>query len=114
MREVLGDDHPHTIFATLNLANAHADLGDPAGALQIERAAAARLREVLGVHHPETLACSSNMAVSLDRIGRKEEAARLRHETIAELQRLLGEDHGLTRYAREERRVHRDLEPLAV
>lgn len=73
-----------------------------------------RLREALGVHHPETLASSSNMAVSLDMMGRKEEANRVRAEAVAELTRLLGEDHGLTRYARDERRVHRDLEPLAV
>jgi hypothetical protein len=73
-----------------------------------------RLREVLGAHHPETLASSSNMAVSLDSMGRKEEAARLRTEAVVELTRLLGEDHSLTRYARDERRIHRDLEPLAV
>ncbi|MFG2619877.1 FxSxx-COOH system tetratricopeptide repeat protein [Streptomyces sp. NPDC048507] len=114
MREVLGDNHPHTVFAHLNLANARADLGDPEGALELERVAVTRLREALGAHHPETLASASNMAVSLDMLGRKEEAARVRAETVAELTRLLGEDHGLTRYARDERRVHRDLEPLAV
>ncbi len=47
-------------------------------------------------------------------MGRKEEAARLRAEAVSELTRLLGEDHSLTRYARDERRIHRDLEPLAV
>lgn len=114
MREVLGDNHPHTIFANLNLANARADLGDPEGALELERISVMRLREALGVHHPETLASSSNLAISLDMMGRKEEANRVRAEAVAELTRLLGEDHGLTRYARDERRVHRDLEPLAV
>ncbi|MEU5069024.1 FxSxx-COOH system tetratricopeptide repeat protein [Streptomyces virginiae] len=114
MRDVLGDNHPHTVFAHLNLANARADLGDPEGALELERLAVLRLREALGAHHPETLASSSNMAISLDSMGRKEEAARLRAEVVSELTRLLGEDHSLTRYARDERRVHRDLEPLAV
>lgn len=114
MRDVLGDHHPHTVFATLNLANARADQGDPEGALELERPAVTRLREVLGAHHPETLASSSNMAISLDSMGRKEEAARLRAEMVAELSRLLGADHGLARYARDERRIHRDLEPLAV
>lgn len=114
MREVLGDHHPHTVFAHINLANARADQGDPEGALELERPAVTRLREVLGAHHPETLASSSNMAISLDSMGRKEEAARLRAEVVAELSRLLGEDHGLARYARDERRIHRDLEPLAV
>ena len=40
--------------------------------------------------------------------------ARLRAEALAELPRLLGEEHPLTRIARDERRVYRDLEPLAV
>ncbi|MBW5485404.1 FxSxx-COOH system tetratricopeptide repeat protein [Streptomyces bambusae] len=114
MEEVLGDMHPHTVFGHLNLANVLADLGDPQAALDLERAAWARLREALGAHHPETLALGSNMAVSLDAVGRKEEAARVRAEAVHELTRLLGEEHGLTRYARDERRVHRDLEPLAV
>ncbi|MFI5620013.1 FxSxx-COOH system tetratricopeptide repeat protein [Streptomyces sp. NPDC051567] len=114
MREVLGDEHPHTVFTDLNLANVLAALGDPRGALELERLAVARLREALGAHHPETLASASNMAVSLDALGHEQEAARVRAEAVAELTRLLGEEHGLTRYARDERRVHRDLEPLAV
>ncbi|MFJ6938434.1 FxSxx-COOH system tetratricopeptide repeat protein [Streptomyces sp. NPDC101132] len=114
MREVLGDDHPHTVCATLNLANAHADLGDPERALELEGAALGRLRSALGPDHPDTLSAASNMSVTLDMVGRKEEAARLRAETVLDLTRQLGEDHALTRYAREARRVHRDLEPLAV
>ncbi|MEV6650700.1 FxSxx-COOH system tetratricopeptide repeat protein [Streptomyces sp. NPDC051219] len=114
MRQVLGDTHPHTIFTTLNLANARADLGKLDGALDMERRAVDLLRDVLGAHHPETLACASNMSVTLDALGRKEEAQRLRNETVDELQRLLGDEHALTRIARDERRVHRDLEPLAV
>ncbi|WP_455354625.1 FxSxx-COOH system tetratricopeptide repeat protein [Streptomyces sp. SYSU K217416] len=114
MRQVLGDTHPHTIFTTINLANARADLGDLDGALDTERRAVDLLRDVLGAHHPESLACASNMSVTLDALGRKEEAQRLRAETVDELQRLLGDEHALTRIARDERRVHRDLEPLAV
>ncbi|WP_030205197.1 FxSxx-COOH system tetratricopeptide repeat protein [Streptomyces sp. NRRL S-87] len=114
MRDVLGDDHPHTVCATLNLANAQADLGDPEGALAWETAALARLRAALGADHPDTLSAACNLSVTFDALGRKEEAARLRAEAVAELTRQLGDDHALTRYAREARRVHRDLEPLAV
>ncbi|WP_443051294.1 FxSxx-COOH system tetratricopeptide repeat protein [Streptomyces sp. NBC_00190] len=113
MREVLGDNHPHTVLAHLNLANAHAGQGDPEGALELERTAVMRLREALGAHHPETLASAANMAVSLEAMGRGEEAVRIRAESVTELARLLGEDHALTRRARDGRRFHRDLEPLA-
>ncbi|WP_424214511.1 FxSxx-COOH system tetratricopeptide repeat protein [Streptomyces sp. BI20] len=114
MREVLGEEHPHTVFAGLNLANALADLGDVSGALALERDGVPRLRSALGREHPETLAAESNLAISLDVVGRPEEAARLRNRVSVELARKLGEEHALVRYVREERRIHRDLEPLAV
>ncbi|MEV0034724.1 FxSxx-COOH system tetratricopeptide repeat protein [Streptomyces sp. NPDC050804] len=114
MREVLGDDHPHTLFCTVGLANAMADLGELDEALVTERGAVAGLRVALGSHHPETLAVASNMCVTLGALGRKDEAALLRAETVEELVRLLGEEHALTRFARDDRRVYRDLEPLAV
>ncbi|MGW6457284.1 FxSxx-COOH system tetratricopeptide repeat protein [Streptomyces sp. NPDC055078] len=114
MREVLGDSHPHYLYSRINLANALADLGGLEEALDIEQQAVTRLREVLGPHHPEVLGIASNLAVTLGLLGRKDESAQLRNEAVEELQRLLGEDHALTRIARDERRVHRDLEPLAV
>lgn len=114
MTDVLGTAHPHTLFCTVNLANARADLGELESALETERRAVTKLREVLGVHHPEVLAVASNIAVTLGALGRKDEAAALRTETTEELARLLGEEHALTRIARDERRTHRDLEPLAV
>ncbi|MEE1752444.1 FxSxx-COOH system tetratricopeptide repeat protein [Streptomyces sp. SP18CS02] len=114
MRDILGERHPHALFCSVNLANAKADLGELDLALDIERRAVTTLREVLGPHHPEVLGVASNMAVSLGALGRKDEAARLRTETADELSRLLGDEHALTRLARDERRVHRDLEPLAV
>ncbi|MEU6062600.1 FxSxx-COOH system tetratricopeptide repeat protein [Streptomyces sp. NPDC047097] len=113
-REVLGERHPHVLFCTVNLANAKADLGELEEALAIERRAVAALREVMGAHHPEVLGIAANMAVTLGALGRKDEAALLRVETAEELSRLVGDDHALTRMARDERRVHRDLEPLAV
>ncbi|MEU5975278.1 FxSxx-COOH system tetratricopeptide repeat protein [Streptomyces sp. NPDC047315] len=114
MSAVLGDSHPHALFSTINLANALADLGNLEETLEIEQRTVTRLREVLGAHHPEVLGVASNLAVTLSMLGRKDEAGQLRHETVEELSRQLGDDHALTRIARDERRVHRDLEPLAV
>ncbi|MFF0449181.1 FxSxx-COOH system tetratricopeptide repeat protein [Streptomyces sp. NPDC004609] len=114
MTQVLGESHPHALYSTINLANALADLGNLRDAFDIEQRTVTRLREVLGPHHPEVLGIASNLAVTMGMLGRKDEAAQLRAETVEELTRLLGEEHALTRIARDERRVHRDLEPLAV
>lgn len=102
------------LFATVNLANVTAGLGDLPKALEIERRVVAALREVVGAHHPETLACASNMSVTLDALGRKEEAQLLRAETVSELQRQLGDDHDYVGIAGDARRFSRDLEPLVV
>ncbi|MFD4143260.1 FxSxx-COOH system tetratricopeptide repeat protein [Streptomyces sp. NPDC058572] len=114
MRQVLGENHPHALYCTINLANALADLGSLEEALEIEQRTVAKLRKVLGPHHPEVLGIASNLSVTLGLLGRKDEAGQLRTETLKELQRQLGDEHALTRIARDERRAHRDLEPLAV
>ncbi|MFG3283502.1 FxSxx-COOH system tetratricopeptide repeat protein [Streptomyces sp. NPDC048111] len=114
MGEALGPGHPHSLFAAVNLGNVKAARGELHDALDLERAAVAGLAKALGRHHPERLACSANLALTLDALGRREEAYRLRSEAVLELSRLLGEDHVLVRSVRELRRVHRDLEPLAV
>jgi hypothetical protein len=114
MTEVLGEYHPHTLFTGINYANVLADMGrlEEAGALE-DRAVTA-LRTVLGAHHPETLAVVTNFALTLGALGREEEARALHDEALTELRLLLGDDNGITRLASQDRRVYRDLEPLAV
>jgi cellulose biosynthesis protein BcsQ/tetratricopeptide (TPR) repeat protein len=114
LREVLSPTHPFTLTCAVNLANTLADLGEPRQAEEIERAAVDGLREVLGPTHPDTLVCASNLSVTLSALGRTEEARRIRAESVANLVRLLGEEHSYTQNVRDERRVHRSLEPLDV
>jgi tetratricopeptide (TPR) repeat protein len=114
MTEVLGEQHPHTLFAGANYANVLVSMGRLAEAHEFEERAVAALRDVLGAHHPETLAVAANRALTLRGLGREEEAARLHAETLEELRHLLGSDNGITRVAGQQRRVYRDLEPLAV
>ncbi|UUU34147.1 FxSxx-COOH system tetratricopeptide repeat protein [Streptomyces sp. CA-210063] len=117
MGDMLGMQHPHTLFCLANYANVLAEQGRLEEAWALEEPARDALRTVLGAHHPETLAVVSNSALTLRSLGRAEEAERLRKETLAELNRqgnLLGSDNGITRLVIQERRVYRDLEPLAV
>ncbi|MGQ4404274.1 FxSxx-COOH system tetratricopeptide repeat protein [Streptomyces hayashii] len=113
MREMLGTDHPHTLISGLNLANVLADQGRFQEAYDLENKAATGLSTVLGPHHPDTLTAAANSALTLRSLG-SDEADRLREETLGELVRLLGDDNTITRSARHERRIYRDLEPLAV
>ncbi|MEU8586867.1 FxSxx-COOH system tetratricopeptide repeat protein [Streptomyces sp. NPDC048664] len=114
MREVLGEQHPHTLFTGVNYANTLAETGRLEEARELEDQAAAALRTVLGPHHPETLAVVTNLALTLIALGREEEGRTLHDEAVTELRLLLGDDNGITRLASQDRRVYRDLEPLAV
>jgi tetratricopeptide (TPR) repeat protein len=114
MAEVLGERHPHTLFCGINYANVLADQGRLEEALELEETAAGALRTILGARHPETVAVVANCALTMDALGRADEALRLRTEALSELRQLVGEDNGLTRLASAQRRIYRDLEPLAV
>lgn len=114
MGDVLGEKHPHTLFTGINYANVLADQGRLAEARELEDNAVQTLRVVLGPHHPETLAIVANTGLTLAALGRKDEARRMRAEALAELRSLLGDENGMTRVAADDRRIYRDLEPLAV
>ncbi|MET7696620.1 FxSxx-COOH system tetratricopeptide repeat protein [Streptomyces sp. NPDC005485] len=114
MQEILGDQHPHTLFSGVNYANVLADQGRLAEAGVLEEKAVTTLRTVLGPHHPETLAVVTNYALTLAAVGREDEAHHVREEALTELRMLLGEDNGIIQVASDERRIYRDLEPLAV
>jgi tetratricopeptide (TPR) repeat protein len=117
MADVLGDQHPHTLFARANHANVLADQGWPAEAWALEEPARDALLHILGPQHPEALGVVANSTLTLRALGRTEEAERLRQDTLAELlrqSRQMGPDNGITQLVSGERRVYRDLEPLAV
>ncbi|MEV7975838.1 FxSxx-COOH system tetratricopeptide repeat protein [Streptomyces sp. NPDC086519] len=117
MTEVLGAHHPHTQFCSANYAIVLAQTGRLEEAWERERLSIDALRADLGADHPEALAVVSNGALTLSALGRVDEARTLREEAVGRLQGLrekLGENNGITRFALDERRVYRDLEPLAV
>ena len=78
----LGDDHPFTLCAEGNWANARAELGDPASAGLSERSCLDRMVRKLGTNHPDALACRSNLAVTLRTLGRTDEAQSLHDEAV--------------------------------
>ena len=117
MAEVLGVHHPHTQFCSANYAILLAESGRLEEAWERERRSIDTLRADLGPQHPETLAVVGNGALTLAALGRAEEARAQREEVVRRLKGLrqqLGEANGITRLVLADRRVYRDLEPLAV
>lgn len=114
MTELFGDGHPHTMFCCINYANVLAGQRRWEEARELEAKAVDVLRGSLGHHHPETLAIATNAALTLKALGRTDEARVLHDEAMTELRRQLGEDNGITQVAGDNRRIYRDLEPLAV
>ncbi len=82
-RQVLGEEHPHTLDSMSNLAGALHELGrhDEAEALYIE--VLAIHRRVLGEKHRPTLDAVNDLAVLYSDLGRFKEAETLTSEAIA-------------------------------
>lgn len=117
MADVLGDQHPHTLFCHANYVNVLAEQGRLEEAWALEEPTRNTLGRVLGPHHPETLAVVANSALTLRALGQVEEAKRLCDDVLTELARQnkqLGQSNSIAQMVAQERRVYRDLEPLAV
>ena len=111
MRARLGDSHPATLSAAVNLANCLAADGELAASEGLQRTTIAALRETLGDEHPDTLICRANLAINLREMGRREEAEALRTQLLDQLSRVLGAGHPTFVQLREWRLIDLDLDP---
>ncbi len=92
MADTLGPDHPDTIAARDNLANAYTLAGRTAEATDLlEQVVADRIR-ILGPDHPDTLAARNNLAISYMPAGRSLEATDLLNQVVIDSARILGPD----------------------
>jgi ribosome biogenesis protein Tsr3 len=74
---VLGEDHPHTLRSTNNLAADLSALGEHEQARQISEDNFTRRRRVLGEDHPHTLSSANNLAADLSALGEHEQARQI-------------------------------------
>ncbi len=93
---ILGADHPGTLTARNDLADAYQEAGqlDRAVAL-FERNLADRER-LLGIDHADAVASRGNLACAYESAGRWVEAIGLYERVLAERERMLGADHPKT------------------
>ncbi len=95
-QEARGPDHPDTLMAMNNLANAYFALSRNAEALKLREETVALYKKTLGPDHPDTLRSMGNLATSLETAHRHAEALKLREETLALRKAKLGADHPST------------------
>ena len=96
----LGPDHPGTLTAQDNLANAYRDDRNVHRAIPLREAILAARRRVLGNEHRDTLATMSALATDYGKAGDLDRAIKLHESTLATCIRVYGPDHPVTRYAR--------------
>ena len=97
--DMLGEDHPDTLFSANELAGGLGALGEYQRARALNEDTLARRRRVLGEDHPETSRTASNLAHNLSRLGEHERARELDEDALARRRRVLGDDHPATLFS---------------
>jgi tetratricopeptide (TPR) repeat protein len=92
-RNVLGEDHPSTLFSANNLVGDLRALGEHQRARALAEDTLTRYRRVLGDDHPDTLCSATNLALVLSGVSEHEQARTLDEDVLRRRRRVLGDDH---------------------
>jgi serine/threonine protein kinase/tetratricopeptide (TPR) repeat protein len=95
-KRVLGEEHPSTLNATVDLANLYSAQGRYAEAEPLYQQTLEMQKRVLGEEHPSTLSSMNNVATAYSQQGRYAEAEPLYLQMLEIQRRVLGEEHPLT------------------
>ncbi|MGH6655781.1 MAG: FxSxx-COOH system tetratricopeptide repeat protein, partial [Actinocrinis sp.] len=110
----VGENHPYSLCAALNLANVLAARGELDEAERLERFALAGLIQRFGPMHPDGVIARSNLSITLAAAGREEEARLEREQAVTAIRERLGAEHPNSVAVRGGLRVNRDLEPQPI
>ena len=92
-REVLGEDHPHTLRLAHGFAiNLHL-MGENDQARQLQAETFARYSRVLGDNHPHTLHSANHLGVDHYALGEYAEARRIHEDTLRRYRTVVGDNH---------------------
>ena len=94
--QMLGPDHPDTLNARNNLADAYREAGRAARAAFLYEENLAACERRMGPGHPLTLTARSNLAAAYQDVGRHAEAILLYEQTLATYEQMLGPGHPST------------------
>mgnify|MGYP000999661053 CR=1 FL=1 len=109
LTDALGHDHPDTLIARSNLADAHQDAGNLQKAIDMYEALLTDCTRVLGPDHPNTLIARSNLANAHRQAGRLSKAIDMHEALLDDRTRILGPNHPHTLTTRNSlANAHRD------
>ena len=91
--ETLGPDHPRTLTARGNLANAYRSAGRLDQAIDLYEQNLADRERILDPNHPDILASRNDLAYAYESAGRLEQAIPLFERTLADRERVLEPNH---------------------
>jgi serine/threonine protein kinase len=92
-RQILGPDHPDTLYTMNNLASAYQAAGRLGEALPLHQQTFELHKAKLGPDHLDTLTSMISLAATYQAAGRMSEALPLFEEALSELKAKLGPDH---------------------
>ncbi|HXL89665.1 MAG TPA: FxSxx-COOH system tetratricopeptide repeat protein [Streptosporangiaceae bacterium] len=92
-REVLGEDHPHTLRLFHGFAIDLHLLGDNDQARRLQAETFERYRNVLGEDHPHTLHSANHLGVAHYALGEYDQARRIHEDTLNRYRRVVGDNH---------------------
>lgn len=93
LERILGPDHPDTLAALSNLANAYGAVGDIYRAIDLYARTVSTRDQTLGPNNPDTLLSRGNLASAYRTVGRTSEAISLYEQTLDGLMRVYGPTH---------------------
>ena len=100
LTKALGPDHPDTLTARINLADAHRQAGHLSTAIDMYQAILADCTRILGPDHPNTLTARINLARAHQQAGHLSTVIDMHQAILADCTRILGPNHPNTLTAR--------------
>ncbi|KAJ7458450.1 P-loop containing nucleoside triphosphate hydrolase protein [Mycena latifolia] len=95
-RNLLGEDHPHTLLIMARLASANWRGDELKEAEELEVDVLKKRRKILGEDHPDTLLSMANLGSTYYMLGQFKEAEELEAVVLEKRRKILGEDHPYT------------------
>ncbi|KAJ7442429.1 P-loop containing nucleoside triphosphate hydrolase protein [Mycena latifolia] len=92
-RNLLGEDHPHTLLVMGRLAAAHWKGGELKEAEELETVVLEKRRKILGEDHPDTLSAMANLGATYHKLGQLKKAEELDVLVLKKRRKILGDDH---------------------
>ncbi|KAJ7850237.1 hypothetical protein B0H13DRAFT_54989 [Mycena leptocephala] len=92
-KQVLGDDHPHTLWVMEYLALTYGGLGQYKQAEELQVVVLEKQMQVHGDDHPDTLLAMGNLAATYQKLGKFHKAKELQVVVLEKQKQVLGDDH---------------------